>query len=96
MKFKDLKVGDSNIELLALVVDCKTKQTVNQTPYFGLVLSDGEDQADARIWTVSLVNNLKDKAVVPGEVYKFTVKVNDYAGKNQIIIGNRYKNNKKG
>ena len=55
MKFKDLKVGDSNIELYALVIDCKTKQTVNQTPYFGLTLSDGEDQADARIWTVNLV-----------------------------------------
>ena len=54
MKFKDLKVGDSNIELYALVIDCKTKQTVNQTPYFGLTLSDGEDQADARIWTVNL------------------------------------------
>ena len=87
MKFKELKVGDNNIELYALVIDCKTKQTVNQTPYYGLILSDGEDQADARIWTVSLVNNLKDKAIVPGEVYKFTVKVNDYAGKNQIIIG---------
>lgn len=87
MKFKDLKVGDSNIELYALVIDCKTKQTVNQTPYFGLTLSDGEDQADARIWTVNLVNGLKDHAIVPGEVYKFTVKVNDYAGKNQIIIG---------
>lgn len=87
MKFKDLKVGDSNIELYALVIDCKTKQTVNQTPYFGLTLSDGEDQADARIWTVNLVNGLKDHAIIPGEVYKFTVKVNDYAGKNQIIIG---------
>ena len=86
MKFKELKVGDSNIELYALVIDCKTKQTVNQTPYYGLVLSDGEDQADARIWTVSLVNTLKDKAIIPGEVYKFVVKVNDYAGKNQIII----------
>ena len=87
MKFKDLKVGDSNIELYALVIDCKTKQTVNQTPYFGLTLSDGEDQADARIWTVNLVNSLKNRAIIPGEVYKFTVKVNDYAGKNQIIIG---------
>ena len=87
MKFKDLKVGDSNIELYALVIDCKTKQTVNQTPYFGLTLSDGEDQADARIWTVNLVSSLKEHAIIPGEVYKFTVKVNDYAGKNQIIIG---------
>lgn len=87
MKFKELKVGDSNIELYALVIDCKTKQTVNQTPYFGLTISDGEDHADARIWTVNIVNSLKDKAIVPGEVYKFTIKVNDYAGKNQIIIG---------
>lgn len=87
MKFKDLKVGDSNVELYALVIDCKTKQTVNQTPYFGLTISDGDDQADARIWTVNIVNTLKDKAIIPGEVYKFVVKVNDYAGKNQIIIG---------
>ena len=64
-KFKDLKVGDNNLEILALVTDCKIRQTVNQTPYYGLVISDGE--------------NL-------GTVYKMTIKVNEYGGKNQIII----------
>ena len=52
-KFKDLKVGDNNIEILALVTDCKVRQTVNQTPYYGLVISDGDNLSDARIWTVN-------------------------------------------
>ena len=86
MKFKDLKVGDSNIVLNALVLDCKIKQTVNQTPYYGLTITDGEESLDARIWTVSIVNNLEKKEIEVGEVYELTVKVNDYAGKNQIII----------
>ena len=86
MKFKDLKVGDSNIVINALVIDCKIKQTVNQTPYYGLVISDGDDNCDARIWSIALVNNLKAEKVENGEVYKMTIKVNDYAGKNQIII----------
>lgn len=86
MKFKELKVGDTNIVLNALVIDCKIKQTVNQTPYYGLTISDGEDTCDARIWSVSLVNNLRAEKIENGEVYKLTVKVNDYAGKNQIII----------
>lgn len=85
-KFKDLKVGDSNIEILALVTDCKVRQTVNQTPYYGLVISDGDNLSDARIWTVSLVNELADKEIKIGTVYKMTVKVNEYGGKNQIII----------
>ena len=86
MKFRELKVGDNNIELYALVIDCKQKQTVNQTPYFGLTISDGTDTADARIWSVSLVNTLAKGEIENGNVYKLTVKVNDYAGKNQIII----------
>ena len=86
MKFKDLKVGDSNIVINALVIDCKIKQTVNQTPYYGLTISDGDDNLDARIWSIALVNNLKAEKIENGEVYKMTVKVNDYAGKNQIII----------
>ena len=85
-KFKDLKVGDSNLEILALVTDCKVRQTVNQTPYYGLVISDGDDLSDARIWTVSLVNELADKEIKIGTVYKMTIKVNEYGGKNQIII----------
>ncbi len=85
-KFKDLKVGDSNLEILALVTDCKVRQTVNQTPYYGLVISDGDDLSDARIWTVSLVNELVDKEIKIGTVYKMTIKVNEYGGKNQIII----------
>ncbi|MBR2891361.1 MAG: HD domain-containing protein [Bacilli bacterium] len=86
MKFKNLKVGDNNIVLHALVVDAKIKQTVNQTPYYGLTLSDGEDLVDARIWTVGIVNTLAKAEIENGNVYKLTVKVNDYAGKNQIII----------
>lgn len=86
MKFKSLKVGDNNIVLHALVVDAKVKQTVNQTPYYGLTLSDGDDLVDARIWTVSIVNSLSKGEIENGNVYKLTVKVNDYAGKNQIII----------
>lgn len=86
MKFKDLKVGDTNVVLHALVIDCKVKQTVNQTPYYGLTISDGEENCDARIWSISLVNNLKNEKIENGEVYKMTIKVNDYAGKNQIII----------
>ncbi len=86
MKFKELKVGDTNVELLALVVDCKVKQTVNGTPYYGLTISDGEDNADARIWSVSLASNLASGEIENGNIYKITVKVNDYAGKNQIII----------
>lgn len=86
MKFKDLKVGDNNIEIDALVVDCKLKQTVNNTPYYGLTISDGTDTADARIWSVSLTNNLAKGEIENGVVYKLTIKVNDYAGKNQIII----------
>ena len=86
MKFKELKVGDNNVEIIALVVDAKIKQTVNQTPYYGLTISDGEDLADARIWSVSLVSNLAKGEIENGNVYKMVVKVNDYAGKNQIII----------
>ncbi len=85
-KFKDLKVGDNNIELLALVTDCKVRQTVNQTPYYGLIISDGDTLSDARIWTVNLVNELADKEIKIGTVYKLTIKVNEYGGKNQIII----------
>ena len=85
-KFKDLKVGDSNLEILALVTDCKVRQTVNQTPYYGLVISDGDNLSDARIWTVSLVNELADKEIKIGTVYKMVIKVNEYGGKNQIII----------
>ncbi len=86
MKFKELKVGDNNVSLYALVHDSKIKQTVNQTPYYGLVLSDGEDFADARIWTVNIVQALNGGEIEVGNVYKLTIKVNDYAGKNQIII----------
>ncbi len=85
-KFKDLKVGDNNIEILALVTDCKVRQTVNQTPYYGLIISDGDTLSDARIWTVNLVNELADKEIKIGTVYKMTIKVNEYGGKNQIII----------
>ena len=85
-KFKDLKVGDNNLEILALVTDCKVKQTVNQTPYYGLTISDGDTLADARMWTVTLVNELAEKEIKAGNVYKMTVKVNEYGGKNQIII----------
>lgn len=85
-KFKDLKVGDNNLEILALVTDCKVRQTVNQTPYYGLVISDGDNLSDARIWTVSLVNDLAEKEIKAGTVYKMTIKVNEYGGKNQIII----------
>ncbi len=85
-KFKDLKVGDNNIEILALVTDCKVRQTVNQTPYYGLVISDGDNLSDARIWTVNLVNELAEKEIKIGTVYKMTIKVNEYGGKNQIII----------
>lgn len=85
-KFKDLKVGDSNLEILALVTDCKVRQTVNQTPYYGLMISDGENLSDARIWTVNLVNELAEKEIKVGTVYKMTIKVNEYGGKNQIII----------
>ena len=62
-KFKDLKVGDNNLEILALVTDCKVKQTVNQTPYYGLTISDGDTLADARMWTVTLVNELAEKEI---------------------------------
>ena len=85
-KFKELKVGDSNLEILALVTDCKVRQTVNQTPYYGLTISDGENLADARIWTVNLVNDLSEKEIKIGTVYKMIIKVNEYGGKNQIII----------
>ena len=70
MKFKNLKVGDNNIVLHALVVDAKIKQTVNQTPYYGLTLSDGEDLVDARIWTVGIVNTLAKAEIENGNVYK--------------------------
>ncbi len=85
-KFKDLKIGDSNLDILALVTDCKVRQTVNQTPYYGLIISDGENLSDARIWTVNLVNELVEKEIKIGTVYKMTIKVNEYGGKNQIII----------
>lgn len=86
MKFKELKVGDNNIVIDALVIDCKLKQTVNQTPYYALSISDGEDTLDARIWSTSICANLNDSTITNGNVYTLTVKVNDYAGKNQIII----------
>ena len=86
MKFKNLKVGDNNVVLYALVTNCQIKQTVNQTPYYGLTLSDGDDLSDARIWTVGIVQMLSKGEIEVGNVYKLTVKVNDYAGKNQIII----------
>ena len=86
MKFKELKVGDNNVVLYALVTNCQIKQTVNQTPYYGLTLSDGDDTSDGRIWTVGIVQGLAKGEIEVGNVYKLTVKVNDYAGKNQIII----------
>jgi len=86
MNFKDLKVGDNNMVINALVIDFKIKQTVNQTPYYGLSISDGDDTMDARIWNISIASNLPSGEIEAGNVYKLTVKVNEYAGKNQIII----------
>lgn len=86
MKFKEMQVGDNNAEFFALVLDCKQKQTVNQTPYFGLTLYDGTDSADARIWNIGIVSDLDNAAIENGKVYKFTSKVNEYNGKHQYII----------
>ena len=86
MKFKEMQVGDSNAEFFALVLDCKQKQTVNQTPYYGLTLYDGSDSADARIWNIGLVSELENGSIDTGKVYKFTSKVNEYNGKHQYII----------
>lgn len=86
MKIRDMKVGDNNLDLHVLVTDCRIRQTVNQTPYYGLVISDGDDSADARIWTTNIAQNLKEGEIKIGNVYRVTAKVQDYAGKLQIII----------
>ncbi|MBQ3001094.1 MAG: HD domain-containing protein [Bacilli bacterium] len=86
MKFKEMQVGDNNVVFNALVIDCKQKQTVNQTPYYGLTLFDGETSADSRIWNVNIVQELKAGMIESGKVYTFTAKVNEYNSKNQYIV----------
>ncbi len=80
IKFKNLKVGECP-QFCALVVDYRLSYTVNGTPYYSLVISDGTDNADARIWSTSIIDNLEK-----GKVYFLETKINDYAGKKQIII----------
>lgn len=80
MKFKDIEIG-SVVTMYVLVSDIRLRYTVNQTPYYGLTLSDGEDTADARIWNVDL-----KKDIEAGKIYKITGKANEYANKLQIII----------
>lgn len=80
MKFKDLKSGDF-VESYILVQECKLRYTINQTPYYGLTISDGELTMDARIWDI----NLK-KDIVPGNIYKVSAKINDFGGRLQAII----------
>lgn len=80
MKFKEIEIG-SIVTLYVLVDDIRLRYTVNQTPYYGLTLSDGVDFADARIWNTEL-----KKDIEAGKIYKITGKANEYANKLQIII----------
>lgn len=80
MKFKDIEIG-SVVTLYTLVEDVRLRYTVNQTPYYGLTLSDGVDTADARIWNTEL-----KKDIEAGKIYKITGKANEYVNKLQIII----------
>ena len=52
MKFKQVKPGDF-FDTYALVQDCRIRY-VNQTPYYGLSLSDGETTLDARLWDINM------------------------------------------
>lgn len=80
MKFKDLKSGDF-VETYVLIQDCKLRYTINQTPYYGLIISDGELTLDARIWDI----NIK-KDIIPGHIYFVQAKINDFGGRLQAII----------
>lgn len=82
MKFKNLKPGD-HLETYALVQDCRIRYTVNQTPYYGLIISDGETALDARLWDVNAKKDLTS-----GVVYKMQIKINDFGGKIQAVINN--------
>lgn len=82
MKFKHLKPGDF-LEAYALVQDFRIRYTVNQTPYYGLLISDGETTLDARLWDINLKKDLAS-----GVVYKMSLKINDFGGKIQAVINN--------
>jgi len=82
MKFKHVKPGDF-FDTYALVQDCRIRYTVNQTPYYGLSLSDGETTLDARLWDINMKKDLAS-----GMVYKMTLKINDFGGKIQAVINN--------
>ena len=77
MKFKHLKPGDF-LEAYALVQDFRIRYTVNQTPYYGLLISDGETTLDARLWDINLKKDLAS-----GVVYKMSLKINDFGVKSK-------------
>lgn len=81
-KFLEMKIGD-DVEFYALVESSQKRFTPNKSAYYGIVLSDGETNIDARVWDVNLVEK---NEVTPGGVYSFKAHINEYNSKPQFVI----------
>lgn len=81
-KFLEMKIGDE-VEFYALVESSQKRFTPNKSAYYGVVLSDGETNIDARVWDVNLVEK---NEVNPGGVYAFKAHINEYNSKPQFVI----------
>lgn len=81
-KFLEMKIGD-DVEFYALVESSQKRFTPNKSSYYGVVLSDGETNIDARVWDVNLVEK---NGVNPGGVYSFKAHINEYNSKPQFVI----------
>lgn len=81
-KFLEMKIGD-DVEFYALVESSQKRFTPNKSAYYGIVLSDGETNIDARVWDVNLVEK---NEVSPGGVYSFKAHINEYNSKPQFVI----------
>jgi len=69
-------------ELYVRFVEIKERVSSSNSAYFTVVLYDGQDYIDAKIWDIS---DKKDW-LKAGEVYRILGKGNEYAGKIQFII----------
>ena len=81
-KFIDMKIGE-DVEFYALVESFQKRYTPNKSAYYGISLSDGDSNIDARVWDVNLIEK---NDVIPGAVFKFNAHINEYAGKSQFVI----------
>lgn len=81
-KFVEMKIGE-DVEFFALVESFQKRYTPNKSAYYGISLSDGDTNIDARVWDVNLVEK---NDVTPGAVFKFVAHINEYAGKAQFVV----------